>query len=143
MTFRLFNKGPNLPSFNLGVSALLDDEEWGDPIPPLAKELAAQAPLLCFDEFQVSFDSWVLLFGQDLINTYEIQVTDVADAMILHRLFSLMFSHGLTVVATSNRPPDGSLIIHTFREQILSKLIPPPLRTLQKWATERSIPSIY
>lgn len=78
-------EGPDLPNFNLGVSASLGEEEWGDPIPPLARELAAQAPLLCFDEFQV---------------------TDVADAMILHRLFSLMFTHGLTVVVTSNRPPD-------------------------------------
>jgi hypothetical protein len=45
--------GPDLPNFNLGVSASLGEEEWGDPIPPLARELAAQAPLLCFDEFQV------------------------------------------------------------------------------------------
>jgi hypothetical protein len=45
--------GPDLPNFNLGVSASLGEEEWGDPIPPLARELALQAPLLCFDEFQV------------------------------------------------------------------------------------------
>ena len=55
-----------------------------DPLQALARELSADVRVLCFDELFVS---------------------DIGDAIILGRLFQVMFEQGVVMVCTSNQPP--------------------------------------
>jgi cell division protein ZapE len=59
-------------------------KEQGDPIPPVAAAIAAEAKLLAFDEMVIN---------------------NTADAAIMSRLFTAIMDAGTTVVTTSNRPP--------------------------------------
>ncbi|CUH79031.1 cell division protein ZapE [Tropicibacter naphthalenivorans] len=56
-----------------------------DPIKPVAKAVSDSVKVLAFDEMQI---------------------TDIADAMIVGRLFERLFDAGTVVVTTSNRVPD-------------------------------------
>jgi len=69
-------------------SRRMDDgilEDMDSALPSLALVISNRSRVLCFDEFHV---------------------TDVADAMLLSRLFTAMFDQGITVVITSNWQPD-------------------------------------
>jgi cell division protein ZapE len=77
-----------------------------DPIPVVARALANEAWLLCFDEFTV---------------------TDIADAMVLSRLFSALFDEGVVLIATSNVAPQD-----LYRDGLNRQLFVPFISILER-----------
>ncbi len=69
-----------------------------NPLDELGERMARRYRLICFDEFHVA---------------------DITDAMILHRLLEALFANRVSIVTTSNFPPDGLYPNGLHRERIL------------------------
>jgi cell division protein ZapE len=85
--------------FMRGVHRELDEVKGTvDPLDEVARRTARRYRLICFDEFHVS---------------------DIADAMILHRLLTQLFEFGVGFVMTSNYPPDQLYPDGLHRDRVL------------------------
>jgi cell division protein ZapE len=69
-----------------------------DPLQELGRRIARRFRLICFDEFHVS---------------------DVTDALILHRLLESLFANRVSIVTTSNFHPDGLYPNGLHRDRVL------------------------
>ena len=69
-----------------------------DPLITVAEEVASEIKFLCFDEFQV---------------------TDIADASILKKLFTVLFEHGTIIFSTSNIKPSNLYSDGLHRDRFL------------------------
>ncbi len=85
--------------FMRSVHRQLDElKQIADPLEEVARRIAKQYRLICFDEFHV---------------------TDIADAMILYNLFKALFDHGVSFIITSNFHPDMLYPDGLHRDRIL------------------------
>lgn len=84
-----------------------------DPLPPVAADIYKDAWVLCFDEFSV---------------------TDIADAMILSRLFEQLFAKGCVLIATSNVAP-----IDLYRDGLNRSLFLPFIDILNQYVCVLSL----
>lgn len=85
--------------FMRGVHRELEEVKgMQDPLDEVAKRVAKRYRLICFDEFHVS---------------------DVADAMILHRLLLKLFEYGTSFVMTSNYEPSTLYTDGLHRDRVL------------------------
>lgn len=95
MLMDMFAKSVNLPTRRVHFHAFMQEIHDGmhkaraqgieDPLKPVAQAVIEQVRVLAFDEMQI---------------------TDITDAMIVGRLFEMLFDAGVVIVTTSNRVPD-------------------------------------
>ena len=78
----------------------------GDVMVQIAKDLSKQAQVLCLDEMQIS---------------------DIADAMIVGRLFQALMANGTVIVTTSNQPPDD-----LYKDGLNRSLFLPAIKLMKK-----------